>query len=412
MGVLSQGAGRTVVHSHGDPQGPSVFPGPNASRSNEHLDDDDDYDYDYDSASDVSFATTPALTHDDGTASLESRSVRSASPARSVYSLTSSLRERAFREVHGRSVNAHSDVYLLPADDEETTRLDAQHHMLKRLVPGILGPIDEVLADEPGKQKCVLDLGTGSAIWAIEVANDYPHVEVVGVDLAPMQSREFPPNCRVEVDDINLGMPHFYGQFDLVHARLISSGIKDYCGLIHEIARVLRPGGMVLIEEWDFRMYRSVNGQDGPTACYELAPPSTEEKPAWSALAEWLNLLGKAVRQRGGDLDAAAFVNAWVKQHGQFEDVGAQDVWIASQPHFTGEPLHRWARFRNECAVLMRADSKLFLRAGVPLLRSYTDDHAYVDELIRQAEGEMDDCVKHQYCRVQCTWARLKQPDN
>ncbi|KZO90604.1 S-adenosyl-L-methionine-dependent methyltransferase [Calocera viscosa TUFC12733] len=397
---------RTVIHSHGDPHGPSVFPG-----TGDLLGLHTDTDADADDASDaVSIATTPALTQDeDGTASLESRSIRSSSPTRSVYSLTSSLREQAFREVHGRSVNAHSDVYLLPADDEETRRLDAQHHMLDRLVPGILGPVDEVLREEEGKAKAVLDLGTGSAVWAIQLALQYPHVEVVGVDLAPMQTRDFPPNCRVEVDDINLGMPHFHGQFDFVHARLISSGIKDYCGLIHEIARVLRPGGMILIEEWDFRMYRSVDSHDGPNASYELAPPSTEEKPYWSALSEWLRLLGLAVRQRGGDVDAAAFVNLWIRQHGGFEDFGYQDVWIATQPHFTGKD--RWARFRNELAVAMRTDTRAFLQAGMPLLRSHTDDSEYIDRLIREAEQEVVECKKHQYVRLQCTWATLKHPD-
>lgn len=35
-----------------------------------------------------------------------------------------------------------------------------------------------------------------------------------------------PPNCRIEVDDINLGLEHFYNKFDIVHARLISSGVR------------------------------------------------------------------------------------------------------------------------------------------------------------------------------------------
>src|SRR6201996_8927343 len=32
--------------------------------------------------------------------------------------------------------------------------------------------------------------------------------------------------CRSEVDDINLGLEHFYGDFNVVHARLISSGVR------------------------------------------------------------------------------------------------------------------------------------------------------------------------------------------
>ena len=31
---------------------------------------------------------------------------------------------------------------------------------------------------------------------------------------------------RSEVDDINLGLEHFYGDFNVVHARLISSGVR------------------------------------------------------------------------------------------------------------------------------------------------------------------------------------------
>lgn len=32
---------------------------------------------------------------------------------------------------------------------------------------------------------------------------------------------------RSEVDDINLGLQHFYGDFNVVHARLISSGVSN-----------------------------------------------------------------------------------------------------------------------------------------------------------------------------------------
>ena len=45
------------------------------------------------------------------------------SVAPSIYSLTSSLRAQGLRQVHGRSLNAHSDIYHLPADEEEATRL-------------------------------------------------------------------------------------------------------------------------------------------------------------------------------------------------------------------------------------------------------------------------------------------------
>jgi hypothetical protein len=33
---------------------------------------------------------------------------------------------------------------------------------------------------------------------------------------------------RSEVDDVNLGLDHFYGDFNVVHARLIASGVSTW----------------------------------------------------------------------------------------------------------------------------------------------------------------------------------------
>lgn len=50
-------------------------------------------------------------------------SMRSPSPTPSVFSFTSSLRAQAYRQEYGRGLNNYSDVYRLPADDEELERL-------------------------------------------------------------------------------------------------------------------------------------------------------------------------------------------------------------------------------------------------------------------------------------------------
>ncbi|KAH8661000.1 S-adenosyl-L-methionine-dependent methyltransferase, partial [Ilyonectria robusta] len=47
----------------------------------------------------------------------------------------------------------------------------------------------------------VLDLGTGTGIWAMAFADDYPSAEVLGTDLSPIQPKWTPPNCFFEVDD-------------------------------------------------------------------------------------------------------------------------------------------------------------------------------------------------------------------
>lgn len=50
----------------------------------------------------------------------------------------------------------------------------------------------------------ILDIGTGTGIWAIDMADQYPIAEVVGTDLSPIQPSWVPTNCRFEVDDATL----------------------------------------------------------------------------------------------------------------------------------------------------------------------------------------------------------------
>lgn len=51
---------------------------------------------------------------------------------------------------------------------------------------------------------------------------------VTAVDLVPLpfDAEQLPDNFRMEVDDINLGLSHYYGRFDLVHMCLVEVGLK------------------------------------------------------------------------------------------------------------------------------------------------------------------------------------------
>ena len=62
----------------------------------------------------------------------------------------------------------------------------------------------------------------------MDTATRYPHVEVIGTDLAPaiMSEDDVPSNCRFELDDVNRGLAHFYDQMDLVHMRAVSAGVS------------------------------------------------------------------------------------------------------------------------------------------------------------------------------------------
>lgn len=57
------------------------------------------------------------------TTDTDMHSIRSASPTRSVMSMTDSMRAAVYRHEYGRGLNNYSEVYSLPADEEELDRL-------------------------------------------------------------------------------------------------------------------------------------------------------------------------------------------------------------------------------------------------------------------------------------------------
>lgn len=98
----------------------SYHPFPHAM-SSEDADSDIDSDSESDKYTDMSldaFSVASSKTSIDV-------SMRSQSPAPSVFSATSSLRAQAYRQEYGRGLNNYSEVYRLPADDEELDRLGA-----------------------------------------------------------------------------------------------------------------------------------------------------------------------------------------------------------------------------------------------------------------------------------------------
>jgi methylase of polypeptide subunit release factors len=65
----------------------------------------------------------------------------------------------------------------------------------------------------------IVDLGTGSGAWCIEVADQFPNAFIRGIDLSPIQPNIVPGNCDFVVHDINEGLPFDDGSIDLVQSR-------------------------------------------------------------------------------------------------------------------------------------------------------------------------------------------------
>ncbi len=85
---------------------------------------------------------------------------------------------------------------MIPNDEKEQNRLDLRHHLSTLIFNGKLfnAPIKN-----PSR---VLDGGTGTGIWAIEFADEFPSAHVIGTDLSPIQPGWIPPNLQFEIDDL------------------------------------------------------------------------------------------------------------------------------------------------------------------------------------------------------------------
>jgi SAM-dependent methyltransferase len=128
--------------------------------------------------------------------------------------------------------------YGMPIDEDEMDRMDLQHRKYELVIGDkhFLAPIG------PTPQR-ILDLGTGTGIWALDVADMFPSAEVIGVDIAPIQPKWVASNCQFEIDDVEADWMYKKDSFDFIHFRDPLYCIRDWPKLMGQCISHLRPGG-------------------------------------------------------------------------------------------------------------------------------------------------------------------------
>jgi SAM-dependent methyltransferase len=225
-------------------------------------------------------------------------------------SISSSVRDFAF-ENNRRYHKFREGSYHFPNDDLEQAREDMKHCMIVNLCDGKLhfAPLKNLQA--------VLDVGTGTGIWAVDMADEYPEAAVLGIDLSPIQPEWVPPNARFMVDDAEADWVHQPESLDYIHIRHMTSAVRNWPKLLRQAYRALKPGGWIELQDF----YMEITCDDGTMK---------DDDP----VHDWLENVSKALGVLGVDLKAAA----------KNPDNLAAAGFVGIEKHVSRVPIGVWPR--------------------------------------------------------------------
>lgn len=189
--------------------------------------------------------------------------------------------------------------------------MDLQHHLLRLTIDGRF-----CLCPKNENASRVLDLGTGSGIWAIEYADAHPDAMVIGVDLSPVQPEFVPVNCQFEIDDLEKDWM-WSKQFDFIFSRMMDGSFADHAAIVQKAYDQLEPGGY--FEAQDMAL---------PLGCDDGS--LTEDSDMW----QWMLLVMEGMAKLGRPVKGA---HVWKRY---MEAVGFEDVVETVYKW----PTNRWPR--------------------------------------------------------------------
>ncbi|KAG8945381.1 hypothetical protein FRC04_000831 [Tulasnella sp. 424] len=245
--------------------------------------------------------------------------------------LSTSDREALNKPV-GKNLDSSKHLYILPADAPEHRRLDLQQELLTRIRDGLFLYKDGVyraLTPKPGDPKpVVLDLGCGSGFWAMEMARQFPDVDVIGIDLVvPTPASPIPANCRFEKYELNNGLAHYRNATNVIHASCMAQGITDFRQFLDEIWKALRPGGVYLMVSGDMQM---LDENKKPWIVVE----GRETDPDFSYHVLCVTKLWDAMKFQGPGILAYPQAAGWLKEMGPelWEEIGTHNAYVPIGP--------------------------------------------------------------------------------
>lgn len=220
----------------------------------------------------------------------------------------------------------------------------------------------------------ILDLGTGSGIWAIDIAEKYPSAVVIGADTAAVQPNLLPPNLQFEIEDVTLDWLWAKSSFDFIHARELTMAIPDWPKLISQSFETLKPGGYLELSA-SIPDFRSDDGTLPPGTAY------VEVAQMYFDMADRIGCSGKDPMLWKDQLIAAGFT-----------DVVEKVLKIPTNPWPKDERLKQIGAF--ELLHFRDGIANIFARGYTQILGG---DPAYFEVVMANARREVLNRNMHSY---------------
>lgn len=167
------------------------------------------------------------------------------------------------------------DVYSwTPTDDCSIDVMDLIDAISTELFDGEL-----CQAPVMNKAQRVLDVGTGTGIWAINFADSNPQAEVYGSDISCIQPNWMPSNLSFVIEDFNQSWTWGEDRFDYIHLKNLAGNVADWPHLFGQAFKCLRPGGYLESHEQSLQLFRQ-----GPIMHGTDLDDSIEAIDSWNSI--------------------------------------------------------------------------------------------------------------------------------